>query len=88
MIFHLQRICIEHGIPEDLIHKFVNEEWIIPLDKGSENFDEEDVSRILLIRDLLLDMDVNEEAVPIILNLLDQIHALQSVIRKLQKSGE
>ncbi len=59
---------------EEIIH-FIQEEWIKPFEK--EALDDEDVTRIRLIHDLIENLGVNEESVPIILHLIDQIHALQ-----------
>lgn len=59
---------------EQITH-FIEEEWITPVD--SEVFDDEDVTRIRLIHELMSEFGVNEEAVPIILRLIDQIHTLR-----------
>lgn len=58
----------------EIIH-YIEEEWISPA--GKDVFDDEDISRIKLIHDLIDQLGVNEESVPIILHLIDQIHALQ-----------
>jgi chaperone modulatory protein CbpM len=66
------KIC---GPSRDEIIHYIQEEWINPFEKDA--LDDEDVTRIRLIRDLIENLGVNEESVPIILHLIDQIHALQ-----------
>ena len=59
---------------EEIIH-FIEEEWISPVE--AEIFDDEDITRIRLIHELMNEFGVNEESVPIILRLIDQIHTLR-----------
>ena len=62
------------GIEDKIINQFIKEEWIRPIDSEMRVLDEEDVSRILLIQDLKERFGVNDEAVPVILHLIDQIN--------------
>ena len=45
-------------------------------------FDEEDLARIQLIQELREDFGVNDEAVPIILHLIDQLNLIQLELRQ------
>lgn len=63
---------------DQIIH-YIQEQWISPFEQDA--FDDEDVARIRLIHDLIENLGVNEESVPIILHLIDQIHALQIKIK-------
>jgi chaperone modulatory protein CbpM len=58
---------------------WVERGWVVPdtADTGLV-FHEIDVARVRLIRDLRRDMDVGEEAVPLVLSLLDQVYELRS----------
>jgi chaperone modulatory protein CbpM len=57
--------------------------WLLPRDRGeAEPFSEIDVARAQLIRDLA-ELGVNEEAIPIILDLIDQLHGLREAVRNL-----
>jgi chaperone modulatory protein CbpM len=56
--------------------------WLIPRrDDEAAEFSEADLARARLIRDLQRDMGVNEDAIPIILDLLDQVHGLRQMLR-------
>ena len=55
-------------------------------------FHEIDVARVRLIHDLRRDMDIGEDAVPLVLSLLDQIYELRSrlnaMLRALSSQSE
>ncbi len=61
---------------EDII-EYINYEWIVPIDPEKLLFDEDDIARIILISELRIQLGVNNEGVPIILHLIDQINHLQ-----------
>lgn len=70
----LDEISEISGIPTQLIIHFIEEEWISPIDNELKMLDEEDICRILLIHDLQEKFGVNDEAVPVILHLVDQLN--------------
>lgn len=76
--FKINEIALRLGIREPLIVRFVENEWILPVDPRTNEFDEEDLARCQLIHELLDDFGVNDEAIPIILDLIDRIHHLQA----------
>lgn len=78
----MEEVCRFYHLEEDLIIRFVNEEWIYPKERDQLGFDEEDLARIHLIQELREDFGVNDEAVPIILHLIDQLNCLKLKIRK------
>ena len=61
--------------PEDIL-QFINYEWIQPIDPKNLLLDKEDIARIQLISELKKHLGVNDEAVPIILHLIDQLNHL------------
>jgi chaperone modulatory protein CbpM len=55
--------------------------WLAPeAEVGGPEFSEIDVARALLIHDLR-HMGVNDEGVPVILDLVDQLHGLRRLLR-------
>jgi chaperone modulatory protein CbpM len=64
------------GVPREIIVRFINEEWVDPVDDDALFFDDEDIARIQLIWELRNEFGVNDEAMPIILNLLDQLNRM------------
>ncbi|HYG90882.1 MAG TPA: chaperone modulator CbpM [Azospirillum sp.] len=57
---------------------WIERRWVRPHHEGAGwTFSEIDVARIELICDLRRDMDLNDEAVPVVLSLLDTVHGLR-----------
>jgi chaperone modulatory protein CbpM len=60
--------------------------WLLPRDSGESGpFADIDVARARLIRDLS-ELGVNDEGIPIILDLIDQLHGLRRALRDLLSS--
>lgn len=57
---------------------WIERHWVRPHHEGAGwAFNDIDVARIELICDLRGDMDINDEAVPVVLSLLDTVHGLR-----------
>lgn len=82
----IEEICEESELSSDTIEFFISEEWIIPADRDSGLFDEEDLARIRFIRELREDLGVNDDSISIILNLVDQLYYVRSQIEKINRS--
>jgi chaperone modulatory protein CbpM len=75
LVSGLQRPDLDRWIA----HRFVLPEAV----SGSYVFREIDIARIRLIQELRDDLQVNEEALPIVLSLLDQLYEVRRRMRKL-----
>lgn len=70
--------------PTDLA-AWIEQEWVLPTRQGDTHvFNEADAARVRLICELRRDMAVNDEAVPVVLQLLDQIYALRDTLAELR----
>jgi chaperone modulatory protein CbpM len=66
-----------------ILDEWVEAGWLIPRQNGvGRRFSEIDLARAQLIRDLH-EFGVNDESVPIILDLVDQLHGLRHMLREL-----
>jgi chaperone modulatory protein CbpM len=63
-------------VPQEIIIHFIEERWISPVDVEHRMLDEEDVARVQLIWELKQEFGVNDEAVPLILHLIDQLNLM------------
>lgn len=81
----IEEVCHDMEMEQEIILHFIQEEWVTPYDQEAMIFDDEDLSRIQLIQELQHDLGVNDEAVPIILNLIDQLNLLRSHLKKLKE---
>jgi chaperone modulatory protein CbpM len=64
--------------------RWVEERWVLP-ERHAETwvFHEVDVARIELIIEIRRDFAVDDEAMPLVLSLLDQVYALRRQMRRL-----
>ncbi|MBF0206521.1 MAG: hypothetical protein HQK53_06500 [Oligoflexia bacterium] len=75
----------EIGLSPDVIIRFISFRWIIPIDYPLQILDEEDIARARLIWELQHEFGVNDESIPIILNLIDQLHTYKKELKKLSR---
>jgi chaperone modulatory protein CbpM len=81
MMFSIQQVITEIGISETDLRLWIEQRWVLPSKhEGGFFFDDVDVARARLIRELRVDLMVNEEAIPVVLSLLDQVHALRRAL--------
>lgn len=70
------------GIDGTLISAWIAREWVSP--SAPEIFDQEDIARLGLINELQHDFGANEEAIPLILHLIDQLCHTRELFRQLK----
>lgn len=79
--FSLTEVSQIAGVDEHTIVHFIEMEWILP--PAEKELDREDVARIQLIQELRSSFGANDEAVPLILHLMDQLYYLRHQVRQL-----
>lgn len=68
---------------------WVKEGWVAPaVSDGGPAFDEADIARIRLVCELMDDLNVNEDAVPVVLSLLDQLYGVRRELKVLARAIE
>lgn len=72
MRYQLQEVAQLCQVSEHCIERFIAYAWIRPA--SEEWLDAEDLARIRLIVELQNEFGVNDDAVPIILHLVDQLN--------------
>lgn len=70
-------------ITETRLRIWVGRGWIKPAEAESRSFTDADVARAALIRDLEDELGFDEETVPVLLHLIDQIHGLRQELAEL-----
>lgn len=70
------------GLEEAELRRWIAERWVRP-EPASEGylFRDVDVARVRLIVELRHDLAIDEEALPVVLRLLDQVYALRRRLR-------
>lgn len=83
----IETVCLRiSGLEQGELERWIGENWICPSGApGAWRFGEIDVARIRLIRELRHDLQLGEEALPVILSLLDQLYAERRRLRALRQ---
>ena len=78
MKFSKQEFLSISGMEHETLNSWIEEEWLVPGGSSVElSFSEIDIARVQLIRDLQIDLGVNNEGVGVILNLVDQLYGMR-----------
>jgi len=71
------------------LERWIAERWVLPESEGSTYvFSDLDVARVQLIVELRRDLAVGEDAMPVVLRLLDQLYATRRRMRALLRALE
>jgi chaperone modulatory protein CbpM len=85
MSWTIEQAAAEIGIERRVIGAWVEQRWVLPAEKdGDYLFEEVDLARLKLIKDLVGELEVGEEAMPILLNLLDQLYEARRALAELE----
>jgi chaperone modulatory protein CbpM len=72
------------GLTRQDLERWIVNQWVRPDDlNGGYVFREIDVARVRLIQELRDDFQINEDALPVVLSLLDQLYAQRRRMRAL-----
>jgi len=85
----LDQVLAEVEISRQELELWIEESWILPEREGDGfAFDEVDIARLRLIAELRRDLAVNDEAVPLVLHLIDELHLLRNCLAALGEALE
>ncbi|MGA7806166.1 chaperone modulator CbpM [Bradyrhizobium sp.] len=74
------------GVGHETLNSWIAEEWLIPGGSSAEmSFSDIDIARARFIRDLKMELGVNDEAVGVILHLVDQLHGMRRTLKELRE---
>jgi len=72
------------GLDPDDLERWILNSWVRPAGNADRyEFREIDVARVRLIRELRDELQVNEDALPVVLSLLDQLHDVRRRMHEL-----
>lgn len=85
MLATIEQVITEVEVSRGEVTAWIERRWVRPLEQdGRYLFDEADRARVKLIAELSRDLEVGEEAMPVVLRLLDQVYALRRALGELQ----
>jgi chaperone modulatory protein CbpM len=80
----LADIAVTYGVSTADLSLWIERRWILPMrDDGDYVFADADLARLGMIVELRRDLGVDDEAMPVVLGLLDQLHGLRRRVRRL-----
>lgn len=72
------------GLDRGELARWVENRWIVPDEIGGHwAFREVDIARVELILDIRREFAIDDEAMPLVLGLIDQIYSLRRQLRRL-----
>ena len=78
MAWRIEQIVTLAGCQTLELETWIREEWVRPVrDDSGWLFAEVDLARIRLIRDLIDELAIERETIPLVLSLIDQNHAVR-----------
>ena len=69
----------------EAVELWIEAGWLLPHQEGESRLSDVDLARAQLIHDLKHDLGVNDEGIPLILDLIDQLHGMRRVMREFLK---
>jgi len=86
MVWTIQQVVAEMEVSEGEVTGWIEQRWVLPVEEDGELlFDKVDRARIRLIVELRRDLEVNDEAIPVVLRLLDQVYGLRRTLDELRE---
>jgi chaperone modulatory protein CbpM len=88
MVFSEQDLVVEiRDLELSRLHKWIRLGWVRPeRHEGAARFHDVDVARVRLLNELENALDFDDDTVPLVLSLLDQIHGLRCELRNLARA--
>lgn len=84
MLREEELLALVHGLDVADLHRWVESGWVRPRRENTVCFYREiDVARVQLILEMREEMQIDEEGIPLVLSLLDQIYGLRRALRQL-----
>jgi chaperone modulatory protein CbpM len=77
------------GLRADEVEQWIGNAWLrAEGPPGQYRFDEIDVARVRLIRELRYDLGIDDDTLPVVLSLVDQLYAARRQMQKLRHAVE
>lgn len=83
MNMRIQDSPVDRQFDAEAVELWIEAGWLLPLQEGESRLSDVDLARAQLIHELKHDLGVNDEGIPLILDLIDQLHGMRRVMREL-----
>jgi chaperone modulatory protein CbpM len=83
MTMETREFLMHARLEPEILETWIQTGWLLPdRSDGGRHFSEVDLARVQLIRDLH-DLGVSDDGIPVVLDLVDQLHGLRHTLREL-----
>ncbi len=79
-LFAVTEVLSITGLNQQQVTLWIDKEWVTPSEPFW--FDTEDVARLQFIKDMIYDLGANEDSIPILLHLIDQLYRTREELRR------
>jgi chaperone modulatory protein CbpM len=83
----IEEVLVQCRIERTVLETWIAREWVLPerADEGW-SFSETDVARVEMICDLTRELELDEDAVAVVLPLIDQVYGLRASLRRIAEA--
>jgi chaperone modulatory protein CbpM len=86
LIMHTAEFLMQTHLDARAVEAWIAAGWLRPNgNSASREFSDIDLARARLIAELRGDLGLNDEAIPVVLDLIDQVHGLRRLARALME---
>ena len=84
MTVNFEEVLVQCRLERTVLETWIAREWVLPArEKEDWLFSETDVARIEMICDLTRALELNEDAIDVVLPLIDQLYGLRASLRRI-----
>lgn len=84
MTIFFEQVLVLCRLERGVLETWIAREWVLPArENDAWLFSDADVARIEMIRDLSHEMELNEDAIDVVLPLVDQVYGLRASLRRI-----
>jgi len=89
MIDEMELIQSLGRVQSEVLRRWIDLGWVRPRQEGgAPRFDDQDVARVRLICDLHYELKIEEDSLPVVLSLVDQLYAVRQSMHTLLSAIE
>jgi chaperone modulatory protein CbpM len=87
MTVRFEQVLVQCRIERTVLETWIAREWVLPArEDESFVFSDADVARVEMICDLMREMELGEDAVEVVLPLIDQVYGLRASLRRIAEA--
>jgi chaperone modulatory protein CbpM len=84
MTIRFEQVLVQCRLDRGVLETWIAREWVLPAREDEAwLFSDADVARIEMICDLTRELELNEDAVEVVLPLIDQVYGLRASLRRI-----